>query len=342
VSVIVPAYNAAETIGETLDSALAQTHVDLEVIVVNDGSTDGTIDVVRARARSDARIRLIEQENSGVAAARNRGIEAARGTFIAPLDADDIWVPSKVVRQVRRMEESGSRTGFVYSWWVWLDEQSRVLDASPRWRVEGNVRTKLLQVNFCGNASVPLIRREALETVGGYDVGMRESGAQGCEDWDILVRIAERYDAAVVPAALVGYRRRSTSMSAECDTMWRSWELLLKGVEQRQSGIDAALARQAADQFALHLAGISYWSGAYVQAVRWTLRAWRSGLSPRLMLNVFRLLTSRVLRRGSLKRQVTANDWIDHNVVPEALIPYDRIWEERWAEERERSAFGGS
>ena len=334
VSVIVPAFNAAASIGDTLDSALAQTYAEIEVIVVNDGSTDGTMDVVTARARLDSRIRVIEQANAGVAVARNRGIEAARGQFIAPLDADDFWDPSKIVRQMRRMEECGPRTGFVYCWWVWLDERNRVLDASPRWRVEGDVRAKLLQVNFCGNASVPLIRREALEAVGGYDSAMRRSGAQGCEDWDIVVKISERYEAAVAPAALVGYRRRATSMSAACDSMWRSWELLMKGVERRQPGLNAALAQQSADQFALHLAGVSFWSRSYVQAVRWTLRAWRFSLRPQMLWNVMRLLVSSAVARGSRRHGITAGQWFEHAAIPQPLIPYDRLWEERWTAER--------
>src|SRR5206468_11089124 len=139
------------------------------VIVVDDGSRDRSAASVGARASRDRRLRLSRQANRGVAAARNGGIAASRGELIAPLDADDIWDPSKIERQVARMLELGEDTGLVYCWWLWIDSDNVVLDYSPQWRVEGASADALLQVNYVGCASNPLFRRSHLAAVGGYD-----------------------------------------------------------------------------------------------------------------------------------------------------------------------------
>src|SRR5579862_3732371 len=107
VSVIVPVRDGAQFIGDALDSVRAQTYRQLEIIVVDDGSRDATPHVVESRMARDPRLRLIRQANQGVAAARNRALVDARGEFIAPLDADDLWDPTKIERQVTRIREAG-------------------------------------------------------------------------------------------------------------------------------------------------------------------------------------------------------------------------------------------
>src|SRR4051794_12933269 len=105
VSVIVPVFNGVEYVGEAIESALRQTYTNIEVIVVDDGSTDHTRSVVKSLAGRDGRVRLVGQANGGVARARNQGILFARGEMIAPLDADDLWAPNKIERQMSRMRE---------------------------------------------------------------------------------------------------------------------------------------------------------------------------------------------------------------------------------------------
>src|ERR1043165_6513590 len=117
VSILIPVCNGEASIGQALDSALGQTHANLEVIVVDDGSRDRTSEVVDGVARRDGRVRLVTQPNRGGAAARNRALAAASGEFVAPLDADDLWDPSKIARQVRRIEAAGEGGGLVYCWW---------------------------------------------------------------------------------------------------------------------------------------------------------------------------------------------------------------------------------
>ena len=122
VSVIIPAFNAAEYIRQTLHSVLAQTYQSLEVIVVDDGSEDDTDAIVEEFVKKDARVQLVKQCNAGVGAARNTGIRMARGEYIAPLDADDIWFPEKLEKQVACMERYGEETGLVYCWSIRVDK----------------------------------------------------------------------------------------------------------------------------------------------------------------------------------------------------------------------------
>lgn len=213
VSVIMPAYNASDFIEQALQSAVDQVHADLEIIVVDDGSTDGTSERVREMAERDARIRLIRQANRGVAEARNAAVEHARGTYLAPLDADDVWFPPKIERQVACLEQAGPDAALVYTWWVSIDEEGRIKGTAPQWNFEGDVLEALTYINFIGNASVPLMRRAAVEAVGGYDERLREQGGQGCEDWDLALRVAERYQVRVVPAYLSAYCGVRDSMS---------------------------------------------------------------------------------------------------------------------------------
>src|SRR5262245_35299311 len=126
VSVIVPSYNASRYIRETLESVLGQTYSSFEVIVVDDGSTDETAAIVGDHSRRDSRIRLVSQSNAGVGAARNRGIAEASGEFIAPLDADDIWYPDKLQKQVASLQRHGTEWGVGYCWLKSFNERGKV------------------------------------------------------------------------------------------------------------------------------------------------------------------------------------------------------------------------
>jgi len=191
VSVIIPAYNAETFIERTLNSVLTQTYTNIEVLVVDDGSQDRTGQILESIADNDRRVRLFTQKNAGVAAARNLAIEQSTGDYIAPIDADDIWYPQKLQKQVQCMLSKGPAVGLVYAWQVRIDEDDRILgpvdiqsyeDFSS---AEGNVLPALVYCNFLGSASTPLIRRSCLQQVGGYNTLLKSLDAQGCEDWDI-------------------------------------------------------------------------------------------------------------------------------------------------------------
>jgi glycosyltransferase involved in cell wall biosynthesis len=226
VSVVIPAYNASATIDETLRSVRSQSHEQLEIIVVDDGSSDNTVLVAQQHAAQDYRIRIIRQDNAGVAAARNRGWQSARADFIAFIDADDLWEPTNVERQLRALMLGGEKTGLAYSWFTVIDAESRALvRASPCFHT-GDVLDELLAGNFIGNGSSVMVRREALLAAKGFDSRLRAAGAQGCEDLLFYCRVAEIHDFAVVPEYLIGYRYLRENMSSNMPRMLRSWTLV--------------------------------------------------------------------------------------------------------------------
>lgn len=273
VSVIIPAYNAEAFIERTLRSALNQTYRNIEILVVDDGSQDGTQDLVRSLAEEDDRLVLLSQTNQGVAAARNLAIEHAQGAFIAPLDADDIWFPEKLERQVACMEEGGPAMGLVYSWWVMIDEDDVPVQASVGWNLAGEVFEALIFINFIGNASVPLMRTSSIEQVGGYSALLKEMGGQGCEDWDLALRIAAQYEVGVAPAYLCGYRRVRDSMSTDCRSMGQSHRLITRGLKYRHPHIPSYYFRWSGSIFNSYLGRLSYREGHYRSAQHWFVQA---------------------------------------------------------------------
>lgn len=221
VSVIIPAYEARATLPRTLQSVLAQTHRNLEVLVVDDGSRDNTAQLAEQVSAADSRIRLFRRANGGVAAARNLGIEMATGEFIAPLDADDVWHPRKLELQLERFAQSDRKTGLVYNWFRMIDGEDRVRGASPSPRVEGMCLHRHLAYNFISNGSTPLMRREAIGNLR-YDPRLKEAGAGGCEDYLLQLQIARHWKFALVPAWLTGYRKTEATMSSDVARMIRS------------------------------------------------------------------------------------------------------------------------
>ena len=243
ISAIVPAYNAAATLGDTLQSALAQTHQNLEVLVVDDGSTDATAEIAATYAARNSRVRLLQQTNAGVAAARNLAIAHAGGVCIAPLDADDLWHPEKIEAQVAIIRQEGPRVGVVYCWWRRIDMGGSV--CGEEWHPyphQGNVYTALIMGNILGCASSPLILKSYLAEIGGYDTDAR---VQGCEDLMLYLRLAERCDFALVPRFLVGYRFTRGSVSSDARRMLLSQKLVLTEAQQRQPEVPASLFRLA-------------------------------------------------------------------------------------------------
>ena len=244
VSAIVPAHNAEATIGETLESALAQTYRKLEVIVVDDGSTDGTADIVRLFLARDPRVRLFTQGNAGVAAARNVAIAQSQGVYIAPLDADDLWHPEKIALQIEAMRRSGPRVGLVYCWCRVIDMagQATINEWVP-YPHECEVYPALVMGNLLASASIALIRRTDLTEVGGYDSTLRAQGAQGCEDLKLYLQLAERCEFALVRRYLVGYRDAPDSMSTDPRRMLRSHKLVLAEARRRHPELPGWLFR---------------------------------------------------------------------------------------------------
>ncbi|CBN58341.1 MULTISPECIES: glycosyltransferase family 2 protein [Kamptonema] len=296
VSVIIPAYNAEPFIEETLKSVLAQTYPAIEVLVVDDGSQDRTPEIVEEICQKDSRVRLLKQSNAGVAAARNLGIEHSRGEYIAPIDADDIWYPENIEKQVQCMLEGGEEVGVVYSWTIDIDEEGFLNGDIHTFMIEGEVYETLVCHNFLGNASASMLRRSALEKVGLYDSSYRERSAQGCEDWDLYLRLAEFYQFRVVPEFLIGYRKVYSSMSSNYTAMAKSHTLMLQDVRQRHPEIPDFLYRLSTSNFLMYLARQSSRNGSDRTALFWLFQALKTEcISPLLRYSFYRLLSKSLL-----------------------------------------------
>jgi glycosyltransferase involved in cell wall biosynthesis len=247
VSVVIPAYNGGATIDETLRSVRAQTHGRLEIVVVDDGSRDGTVEAVLAHAAVDPRVSVIRQANAGVAVARNTGWRSAAADLIAFVDADDLWAPTKIARQREALDASGERAGLAYTWYARIDPDSRVISVGHRPNARGQVLPDIFRGNFIGNGSAVLVRRSVLEEVGGFDPGLRARGAQGCEDFSIYFRIAEKHDFALVPEPLTGYRTLPGNMSSDMLQMLRSWRIVADEMLERHPQSRAAITEGLAN-----------------------------------------------------------------------------------------------
>jgi glycosyltransferase involved in cell wall biosynthesis len=283
VSVIVPAFNAATYIRQTLDSVLQQTYREIEVIIVDDGSSDSTARIVEEFAARDSRFQLVRQTNAGVGAARNTAIERARGKYLAPLDADDLWSPQKLATQVACMEQFGVNTGLVYCSSTLIDEQGKLLHSGETKTLEGRLRHAMVLKNLLGNASVPLFRTSALEKVGLYLTRAEEQGGQGCEDWDLALRIAENFEIRVVPEHLVGYRQCASAMSVNVAGMEASFATVMRRARQRNGDLPPAAFRWSAGYFYQYIAEKCYETHYYPSCIRYLTRA--IGANPVLLLN---------------------------------------------------------
>jgi glycosyltransferase involved in cell wall biosynthesis len=282
VSVIVPAFNAAAYIRQTFNSILAQTYREFEVIVVDDGSWDPTAKIVEEFVARDPRFQLVRQGNEGVGAARNTAIRKAHGKYVAPLDADDLWGPKKLEKQVACIEQSGTATGLVYCSSTLIDEQGNLLHSGETKTLEGRLRHALVLKNLLGNASVPLFRTSALEKVGLY-LTREEQGGQGCEDWDLALRVAENFDIRVVPEHLVEYRQCASAMSVNVGSMDASFATVMRRARQRNRDLPPAAFRWSAGYFYQYIAERCYETHHYPSCIRYLTRA--IGANPVLLLN---------------------------------------------------------
>ena len=206
ISVVIPAYNSEKTIKETIDSVLNQTYSDLELIVVNDGSTDATLDVILTI--DDSRVKVFSHPNSGAPVSRNRGLTESKGEYISFLDADDLWTPEKLDTQLNALFRNPN-AALAYSWTDRINEGSQFVCHGSQFSFTGYVLPQLLLTDIVGNGSNPLIRKLALEKVGGFDEQLPNA-----QDWDLWLRLAAHHEFTVVPSVHVLYRVTANSMSS--------------------------------------------------------------------------------------------------------------------------------
>jgi glycosyltransferase involved in cell wall biosynthesis len=254
ISVLIPAYNAARTLPETLESVRRQTYSALEIIVIDDGSRDSTRAIAEAAAAEDPRIRVISQENRGLAQARNRALEEARGELVAPLDADDLWHPHKLAQQATVLSDERHLLGFVYCAFRKINRNSEVIGNGSVYRVRGRVLHRHLLVNFVGNGSSILARRSLVQACGGYDPSLRELGLEGVEDFMLQLQMAERAEVDVAPEYLVGYRQHERAMSRDTARMAKAYMEVMRRVEHRMPEVPATVFRWGLGGYLSHCA----------------------------------------------------------------------------------------
>nr|WP_174827097.1 glycosyltransferase family A protein [Rhizobium ruizarguesonis] len=266
VAVIIPAYNASPYLAHTLQSVSDQTHKALEIIIVDDGSTDETASICRRFAASDSRIRILSTENRGVAAARNTGIEASKSAYIAFLDADDIWHPTYVERMLAALHPLPDAWGAVYALHRFIDTEGYCTRSGSSLNARDSILNRHLVFRFVGNGSGFMVRRAVIDKIGGYDSSYARKGIGGCEDFDFELRTAEHFKIETVPLGLVGYRSHSAAMSSNRSRMARSLLAVTEQCIARNPQLPAfvvSCARASAHLYAFSkFAALKDWSSA--------------------------------------------------------------------------------
>ncbi|MBI3558629.1 MAG: glycosyltransferase [Deltaproteobacteria bacterium] len=260
VSVVIPNYNYARFVGQAIESVLAQTFTDFEIIVVDNGSTDNSLEVLKTFGR---RIRVVAQENRGQSGSRNRGIEESRGKLVAFLDADDLWRPTKLEKQVPFFEDS--KIGLVYTGVECVDANlKRTKLITPEFR--GELLDKFISGGAViqGGESTAVIRKECFERLGVFDPGLSI-----CAGWDLYRRICGLYRVELVAEPLMQYRVHGTNAHGRIDIF--EHDVLLRLEKMFADPLAQPIHARKDEAYAqsyLILSGSYFVAGQYAQALK--------------------------------------------------------------------------
>ena len=266
VSVVIPTYNAARYVEAAVDSVLGQTFRDVEVVVVDDGSTDGTGAVL---SRYKDAIRYLRQGNGGVSSARNRGIQESGGRYVAFLDADDTWLPEKLDRQIDALESSSLHRA-CYSAHTICTEALAPLAVERSVRYGSTLEDLLLRGNVVGTPSSVLCDRSLFAISGSFDLSLSQ-----CADWDMWVRLATITEFLYLDEPLVTYRQHGSNMSADPALLERDSTRVLEKAFGLPS-VPHRVLRARRTAFARNymvLAGTYFYAHRYSDFVRCAVRA---------------------------------------------------------------------
>jgi len=266
VSVVIPTYNSAEYLAEAIESVLRQTFVDFEVVVVDDGSRDGTKDIVR---RYPSRVRYLFQENKGVASARNWGIKESRGRYVSFLDADDVWLERKLERQMEELARHPG-CGVCHTAIKIVGNGVQQVGAGRPARGGSTLEDLLLRGNVVGTPSTVICERTVLFDVAGFDLDLSQ-----CADWDLWIRLTRVTEFLFVDEPLVIYRQHKANMSRDPRLLERDSVRVLEKAFGRSEVPPFVRARRDAT-FArnyMALAGTYFYAGHYRDFVRCAMRA---------------------------------------------------------------------
>jgi cellulose synthase/poly-beta-1,6-N-acetylglucosamine synthase-like glycosyltransferase len=297
VDVVIPVFNSRRYVAETIDSVLNQDYENVHLTVIDDGSTDGSVEVVRRHLEgvgATNRVVHIVGENRGQGAVRNQGLALAEGEYFCALDADDVWEPQKLTVQVGIMESLGPETAGCLADAMVIDEHSMVRDRLSRiypYR-GGDIFEDLLLMRFVPASPTNLFRREAVAHVGGYDTGRL------AEDFDLWIRLARNYRLHYVPTPLARYRIHGANQSTvSADEMFAS----ARSVVEEFLEVDKTLApyrRIAEARIAARASAVAYNALRLREARIEALRALSKRPSERLAWTV---LARSVLGRPALR-----------------------------------------
>ncbi len=225
-SIIIPCYNGEATVGETIESLQKQTFRNWEAIIVNDGSIDNSVEIIRRYQAKDSRIKHIYQENQGLPGARNKGLTVAQGEFVNFLDADDLLLPNMLHRMVQQLSEKSS-LGIISCGWIYSDAKLHDFSWVNTQSKKGRLFKDLAHQNLFPCHSI-LLRRSILDNVGLFDCSLKH-----CHDWDMWLRVARagiRF--GCLPEPLVVYRMMPVTLSRNPITFFESGkEVIRRGHE---------------------------------------------------------------------------------------------------------------
>jgi len=300
VSVIIPTYNRAHLVCDAIQSVLGQTYPHLEVVVVDDGSTDGTAQRVQALPH-DGRLRLIAVPHRGVAAARNAGIEAARGMYVGFCDSDDVWEPHKLERQVAYLDRR-VELGLVYSDAA-VSANGRAVVRSyfaERPPQRGQVFHALLEQNFIPNVTV-LARRACLDAVGRFNEELTSS-----EDYEFWLRFCRRFPVDFLDEPLVRVRRQGDNLTGDPHLSHQAHLRVLDGVvAQAGTSLSPQTVRRAYGRTYLRMGYDHLLRRRRGQAKQALLRSFR--YNP-WSWSLYRYLTASILPAPVLNRLVSQRE----------------------------------
>jgi glycosyltransferase involved in cell wall biosynthesis len=289
VSVVIPSYNRGYCVEACIDSVLAQTLGDFEIIVVDDASGDDTRE--RVAAIGDPRIAYVAlASNQGGAVARNTGIRRARGEFVAFLDSDDLWLPDKLARQVEGLRRLGPRCGLSYTWLCCVDDDgAETLRIHPD--IDGDCFQQMLVSNFIGSFSNLMVRRDLLVEAGGLDEAFRS-----CQDWDLFIRLCRHSSVHCQREYLVRYLQSVTDtvrISTNPRSVIQGHRRILAKFGPDYAALPAPLRRRAYGVFMSLFAA----SGSVADAFAMGARRLRSGAGPAELGQCARLLLRAARRK---------------------------------------------
>ena len=220
VSIVIASYNMAQYLPLAVKSVLDQTYRNIEVLIVDDGSSDGTCNVVLPYL-NDPLVRYLFQENKGQAAAKNYGMRESRGEYIAFLDADDLWAPDKLEAQIPLFLTSKA-VGVVYSRVLYIDEAGKELQVADNELFRGRVSGPLLIRNFIGFGT-SVVKKECFDCLGGFNEDLRMG-----IDYELWLKLSTQYEFDYIDRPLLYYRLWAGQMSKNCETRYRNGIEIMK------------------------------------------------------------------------------------------------------------------